>query len=201
MAVAAVLSPAPSDAALELIHIVETALHASPSEWLFFRELRVGTGRRNSGAQRLDAFALNCLPHQAMKRVCYEVKVSRADFLGELRQPLKRRIGMRYSNEFYFVTPARLVEPFEVPADCGLIEAGHAPPREWKTLQQRHAGFFHYDAASSAYCMITIPAPWRDSPGPSWQLVAAMVRNQRRALELRPPARNPQQRFSFEAGA
>ena len=40
-----------------------------------------------------------------MKRVCYEVKTSRADFLSELKQPLKRRIGMRYSNEFYFVTP------------------------------------------------------------------------------------------------
>ena len=41
-----------------LIEIVEHAMHASPSEWLFFRELRVGTGRRNGGAQRIDAFAL-----------------------------------------------------------------------------------------------------------------------------------------------
>lgn len=40
-----------------------------------------------------------------MKRVCYEVKISRADFLSELKQPIKRRIGLRYSNEFYFVTP------------------------------------------------------------------------------------------------
>ena len=76
------------------------ALHASKAEWLFLRELRVGTGFRNSAAQRLDAFALNCLPHLGMKRVCYEVKTSRADFLTELKHPLKRRIGMRYSNEF-----------------------------------------------------------------------------------------------------
>jgi hypothetical protein len=33
-----------------------------------------------------------------------EVKTSRADFLCELKQPWKRRIGLRYSNEFYFVT-------------------------------------------------------------------------------------------------
>jgi len=46
-----------------LIEIVERAIHPSPAEWLFLRELRVGTGRRNSGAQRLDAFALNTLPH------------------------------------------------------------------------------------------------------------------------------------------
>jgi hypothetical protein len=85
----------------------------------------VGTGRQNNGAQRLDAFALNSLPHTAMKRVCYEVKTSRADFLTELKQPLKRRIGMRYSNEFYFVTPAGLINTAEIPAECGLIEAGY----------------------------------------------------------------------------
>src|SRR6516162_1026072 len=91
-----------------LIEIVERAMHPSAAEWLFLRELRVGTGRQNGGAQRLDAFALNTLPHMAMKRVCYEAKTSRADFLAEIKAPLKRRIGIRYSNEFYFVTPAAL---------------------------------------------------------------------------------------------
>lgn len=86
--------------ATRLLDILERALHASKSEWLFFRELRAGTGHRNNSGQRLDAFALNCLPHLAMKRVCYEVKTSRADYLCELRQPVKRRMGMRYSNEF-----------------------------------------------------------------------------------------------------
>ena len=109
-----------------LIDIVERAMHAAASAWLFFRELRVGTGTRNGNAQRLDAFALNTLPHTAMRRVCYEIKLSRADFLSELKHPLKRRIGMRYSNEFYFVTPAALVSAAEIPAECGLVEASHA---------------------------------------------------------------------------
>jgi hypothetical protein len=149
------------------VKIVERAIHASQSEWLFFRELRVGTGRRNNGAQRLDAFALNTLPHTAMKRVCYEVKTSRADFLTELKHPLKRRISMRYSNDFYFVTPAAMVKVNEIPAECGLIEAGFATFAEWKTLICRHAGFFNYDPEHRAYCMIPIPAPWRDTPSPS----------------------------------
>jgi hypothetical protein len=68
----------------------------------------------------------------AMKRVCYEVKTSRADFLSELKRPLKRRIGMRYSNEFYFVTPADLVRIAEIPPECGLVEAGYATFVEWK---------------------------------------------------------------------
>ena len=179
----------------DLIGIVERALHGSPAEWLFFRELRVGTGRQNGGAQRLDAFALNTLPHTAMKRVCYEVKTSRGDFLAELKRPLKRRIGMRYSNEFYFVTPARLVTAAEIPAECGLVEAGHATPAEWKDLFARHAGFFHYDPDTRAYCMITVPAPWRDTPGPTWQLVAAMLRNQRRQLSENPPPRPAQEKL------
>src|SRR5215831_14669159 len=102
-------APTPRCDEAALIEIVERAMHPSAAEWLFLRELRVGTGRQNSGAQRLDAFALNTLPHMAMKRVCYEVKTSRADFLSELKRPFQAKIGIRYSNEFYFVTPADLV--------------------------------------------------------------------------------------------
>ena len=123
-----------------MIDIVERAIHASLSEWLFFRELRMGTGRHSGGAQRLDAFALNTLPHTAMKRVCYEVKTSGGDFLSELKRPLKCRIGMRYSNEFYFVTPAALVDAEEIPAgmrtgggrlcdSCGMETADQ--PSRW----------------------------------------------------------------------
>jgi hypothetical protein len=54
--------------------------------------------RRNWSAKpeehnALDEFALNTLPHTARKRICYEVKVSRGDFLSELKHPLKRRIS------------------------------------------------------------------------------------------------------------
>jgi hypothetical protein len=180
-----------------LIDVVERAMHSSVSEWLFLRELRVGTGRQNGGAQRLDAFALNTLPHKAMKRVCYEVKTSRGDFLSELKHPLKRRIGMRYSNEFYFVTPAALVSVGETPPECGLVEAGYATFAEWKGLIGRHAGFFNYDPESRAYCMITVPAPWRDTPGPTWQLVAAMLRNQRRLFSEPLPPKPVQERLQL----
>jgi hypothetical protein len=187
----------PRCAEAALIEIVERAMHSAALEWLFLRELRVGTGRQNGGAQRLDAFALNTLPHMAMKRVCYEVKTSRADFLSELKRPLKRRIGMRYSNEFYFVTPAELVTLAEIPPECGLVEAGYATFSEWKGLIGRHAGFFNYDPETRAYCMITVPAPWRDTPGPTWQLVAAMLRNQRRQFSEAPRPRPVQERLQL----
>jgi hypothetical protein len=198
MAVPAVsLARAEVCSATELLDIIETGLHATRSEWILLRELRVGTGRRNGDAQRVDAFALNSLPHTGMKRVCYEVKISRGDFLGEVKHPLKRRIGMRYSNEFYFVTPAGLIDVTEVPVDCGLIEAGHATPDEWKRLIARHSGFFHFDPETRSYCLIRVPAPWRDTPGPTWQLTAAMMRNQRKELEEKPPVPPAQQRLTF----
>jgi len=103
-----VTSPAPAISASRLLDVLETSLHASKSEWLFLRELRVSTGLRNRGGQRLDAFALNTLPHLAMKRICYEVKVSRADFFCELRQPLKRRVGMIHPGRVNRVVQERL---------------------------------------------------------------------------------------------
>jgi hypothetical protein len=182
----------------DLLDIVENAVHAVRSEWLFLRELRVGTGRRNGNAQRVDAFALNTLPHQSMKRVCYEVKTSRADFLTELKSPLKRRIGMRYSNEFYFVTPSGLVKESEIPSECGLIEAGFATSTEWRSLVRCHAGFFDFNPSTQAYCIVTVPAPWRDTPGPTWQLLAAMMRHQRREIEEKSPQAPAQQRLTFK---
>lgn len=133
-----------------------------------------------------------------MKRVCYEVKISRADYLCELKHPLKRRIGMRFSNEFYFVIPSGLIDLSELPADCGLIEAGITTFEQWRSLIKRQAGYFSFDPSNGEYCMITAPAPWRDTPGPTWQLVAAMLRNQRREFEEKPPIVRPQQRLEFE---
>ena len=149
----------PCASATALLDILERALHVSKSEWLFLRELRVGTGMRNGSLQRLDGFALNCLPHLAMKRICYEVKISRADFLSEVKQPLKRRIGMRYSNEFYFVAPGGLLKAAEIPVECGLMEAGVATFDEWRELIRRQAGFFYNDSDRREYCMVTVPAP------------------------------------------
>jgi hypothetical protein len=114
-----------------------------------------------------------------------------ANMSHEIRTPMNAIIG------FYFVTPATLVNAAEIPAECGLVEAGYATFVEWKQLIGRHAGFFTYNPETRAYCMITIPAPWRDTPGPTWQLVAAMLRNQRRELSGNPPPGPAQQRLEL----
>jgi hypothetical protein len=169
--------------AARLLDVVEACFHVRASEWIFLRELRVGTGFQGSAAQRLDAFALNCLAHTSMKRICYEVKTSRADFLCEMKQPLKRRMGLRYSNEFYFVTPFGLLKNSEVPIECGLVEVGMREERAGEVLLARTEPVLHFDDASRLYCRVTGPAPWRETPGPTWQFLAGMLRNQRRCFE------------------
>jgi len=180
-----------------LLNVVEACLHVSTSEWIFLRELRVGTGFHGNAAQRLDAFALNSLPHTSMRRVCYEVKTSRADFLCEFRQPLKRRIGLRYSNEFYFVTPAGLLNPSELAIECGLVEVGAFAQDEHSIAHVESGGLVHFEPNHGTYCRVTVPAPWRETPAPTWQFVAGMLRNQQKALQGRPPKPPNQQRLPF----
>jgi hypothetical protein len=184
-------------AAATLLDVIETCLHARNSEWIFLRELRVGTGFQGSAAQRLDAFALNCLAHNSMKRICYEVKVSRADFLSEIKQPLKRRIGLRYSNEFYFVTPPGLLQPSEIPVECGLLEAGLFPIDGHQPVLSRSEPVLHFDVERKLYCRVTVPAPWRETPGPTWQFVAGMLRHQRMRLEEQQPKPPKQEKLPF----
>jgi len=180
-----------------MLDILQTCLHPSPSEWIFLRELRVGTGYQRNAAQRLDGFALNCYMHTSMKRVCYEIKTSRADFLCEMKHPLKRRLGLCYSNEFYFVTLGGLLDISEVPIECGLIEIEVGRSRSQDPAQLGFETFSHFAPEHEAYCRVVIPAPWRETPGPTWQFVASMLRNQKRVFQEGPPKRPAQQRLEW----
>lgn len=62
-----------------------------PGRWVFLRELQAATGGYGE-SQRFDAVALGLVPSNNYARIVYEVKVSRADWLREL----KPRILMRY---------------------------------------------------------------------------------------------------------
>ena len=103
--------------------------------WAFFEELRCGTGfgggyrltpdgKRvmSDTEQRIDAWAMDTWASR--EAVAFEVKVSRSDWLRELKKPEKREAAMRRSERFYFAAPAGLVRPEEIPEGCGLVEVG-----------------------------------------------------------------------------
>ena len=112
-----------------------------------------------------------------------------------MKQPLKRRIGLRYSNEFYFVTPAGLLNISEVPIECGLVEIGTFTDEERNSMLVQAGALVHFDSDHGTYCRVTVPAPWRETPGPTWQFVAGMLRNQQNVFQDRPPKQPNQQRL------
>lgn len=123
----------------------------SADRWAYIEELSNATGTR--GTTRIDAWALNLIPSEGLGRIAYEVKVSRSDFLREIKQPTKRRYALLYSNKFYFAAPKGLIQASEIPPECGLVEFGRD-------------GDPYYRVA----------APERDCMPPPWLFMAAVAR-------------------------
>ena len=123
----------------------------APMSKVFIPEFRIGTGYGKNNEQRLDAWAMELT--DKMVRRAFEVKVSRSDLLSELANPRKRARALLVSNEFWFATPPGLVKPDELPLEAGLIEVGQEG--EWHVVE---------------------PAPWRDTPPPTWRFVASLIR-------------------------
>lgn len=110
---------------------------------------------------RPDVYSIRHTSVAAYARpVIHEVKVRRADLLGDLKNPDKRAAYQALSSEFFYVMPEGLATPHEIPEDCGVLYAGESglrlarpsPQRavqlgigEWMTLARRGAEFL--DAA------------------------------------------------------
>ena len=85
--------------------------HDRERGWIFIAEAPGG----------VDAFAINCFASQNHRRVGYEVKVSRSDFMAEMRQPMKTQRSACFCDQFFFACPAHLIKASEVPDPYGLI--------------------------------------------------------------------------------
>jgi len=91
-----------------------------------------------------------------------EIKVSRGDWLAELKEPMKRAPIVAISARFYFATPAGMTLPAELPEGCGLIEV------EPRTLK----------------ASVTAGAALRYPPKPDWLLAMRIGNGIARAKEV-----------------
>ncbi len=150
------------DEALKHIHEVKhTGSELNLSEQDVVRALRKKYGRdwilseqvRLRGYQDsiVDVLAIRNTG-KAQVRI-YEIKVSRSDFLAELKNPYKRLNAIELANEFLFATPVGMIDPKELPEGCGLVEI--------------HRG---------GKAFVTIESPFSMSERPSWRLVVAIVK-------------------------
>ena len=96
------------------------AMHP-PSEWIFASEVQTSTGAGSGftipssflSDRRIDAFAMNLWPSKNYRRVAYEIKVARSDFLDELHHPEKRARAVFLCNEFWFAVAPGVYNPRE----------------------------------------------------------------------------------------
>jgi len=91
-------------------------------EWIFFQELRIGTGYGGDAEQEIDAWAMNTWPSKNFLKIAFEIKIYRSDFLKELHDPAKRQPALSVSNQFYFIGPTGLMSKHETPEECGSME-------------------------------------------------------------------------------
>lgn len=92
-------------------------LAARHSKDVFISECKDGPTQSGSHV-RMDAWVMNkSWAHPAV--TAYEVKVSRADFLKDNKWPAY----LPLCNQFYFVAPAGLIDPSELPPEAGLMTA------------------------------------------------------------------------------
>jgi hypothetical protein len=132
--------------AIPLAQQIIEALAASLGDAVFATELAFC-----QGARRCDLWTISANSSAGFKARAYEVKISRADFRRDTA--IKQREARLFSDQFFYVTPAQLIRPDEVPDWAGLIEYRDG---RFKTV---------------------INAPYRDKDGPTWELVVSLIRN------------------------
>lgn len=82
---------------------------------------------RNDGgfnaSRTFDAVAVSLWPSRGYAIDVFEVKVSRSDWLRELKDPAKSEAAWAIGDRFWIVATAGIVDPAELPHGWGLVEA------------------------------------------------------------------------------
>lgn len=132
---------------------VKSALRArfcSP-EWTIFFEVADGTGMHQR--RWADAVAMNMYPSRGMEIHGFEIKVSRGDWLRELKNPEKSSTVQQFCDRWWIVAPKELIKPGELPPTWG-----------------------HYDITSAGIIRQMVAAPKLESVPVNKSFMAAMLR-------------------------
>ena len=95
------------------------AKHDGP-EWVRFAEVANSTGAHSR--RRADAVCMNIWPSKGFAIHGFEVKVSRADFLHEMKDITKAEAVGQFCDFWWLAAPVGMVRIDEVPASWGLVE-------------------------------------------------------------------------------
>ncbi|MGK3134837.1 hypothetical protein ACCX84_03590 [Pantoea trifolii] len=120
-------------------------------EWAIFFEVADGTGMNQR--RWADAVAMNMYPSRGMEIHGFEIKVSRGDWLRELKNPEKSSTVQQYCDRWWIVAPKELIKPGELPPTWG-----------------------HYDVTPAGIIRQMVAAPKLESISVNKSFMAAMLR-------------------------
>lgn len=103
-------------------HVIAALAKRHPApEWAFFEQVANSTGF--SASRWADAMAFNVYPSRGLEIHGFEVKVSRGDWLRELKEPAKVEDGnFRFCHRWWVVVgDAEIVKEGELPTSWGLL--------------------------------------------------------------------------------
>lgn len=146
----------------EKTEVILSALKYRFTSWgrcnVLFPELRLGSGYADVSQRRIDLFMISA--EKGNYTTAFEIKVSRGDFLKDVKDNLKQRGARLYSTNFFYVAPKDLIKPEEIPVWAGLME---------------------YDFEEKRFRTV-VPAPLQSRNTPSWGLVCSIVRRVNEAV-------------------
>lgn len=91
-------------------------------EWVVLPEVANGTGFSREQRRYADAIGISTFPSRGLSICGFEIKVSRADWLNERKNPQKAEAISKYCNEWWLVVPEKEMAPVdEIPQRWGLL--------------------------------------------------------------------------------
>lgn len=95
-------------------------LRFEPAQYALLWEVANGAGAHSR--RFADAIAIGLWPSHGCKVEGVEIKVSRSDFLHEMKQPEKSTPIYQHCHHWWLACPAGMVKPEELPPTWGLLE-------------------------------------------------------------------------------
>lgn len=93
--------------------------YSGGSAWAIFEEVHDVTGYGHSRA--CDAIAMSLWPSKGLELHGFEIKVSRADWLNELRNPDKSETFRKFCDRWWLVVSSRNIVKDDLPPGWGLL--------------------------------------------------------------------------------
>jgi hypothetical protein len=93
----------------------------SKDKYAFMCEVRSATGF-NGKIRSADAVAFDLWPSTGQEVSGFEIKVSRSDFMSELKDPSKSQEIFQYCDRWWLVAPEGIISPESVPVSWGFME-------------------------------------------------------------------------------